>query len=254
MGSLDGRVAVITGAGRGIGREHALFFAAEGAKVVVNDLGGANDGVGSDATPAEDVAAEIRAAGGEAVANADDVCDWHGAERLVNAAIDHFGDLDVLVNNAGILRDRVIANMTEEEWDAVVATHLKGTFAPSRWAAAYWRERHKAAETNDARIINTTSVSGLYGNPGQINYGAAKAGIAAFTQIAAEELRRYGVTCNAMLRDYDVAWIVGPVFPHEGHHPGCGFLQAHFPFSCSLHASRHDAAWRRRKQSIFPFE
>src|SRR5215510_728924 len=197
MGALDGRVAVITGAGRGIGREHALLFAREGAKVVVNDLGGSEAGEGNDATPAQQVVDEIVAAGG-AVANYDDVADFEGAESLVRQAIDTFGDLHVLVNNAGILRDRMITNMTEEEWDAVIRVHLKGTFAPSRWAAAYWREQVKAGKEVDGRIINTTSVSGIYGQPGQINYGAAKAGIAAFTNIAAMELVRYGVTVNAV--------------------------------------------------------
>src|SRR5215213_10353702 len=181
MGMLEGRVAIITGAGRGIGREHALLFAAEGAKVVVNDLGGAQDGTGSDLTPAQQVVEEIKGMGGEAMANADNVADWEGGQRLVNSAVEAFGDLHVLVNNAGILRDRVLVNMTEEEWDAVVKVHLKGTFAPSRWAATYWRERSKAGHPVDGRIINTTSVSGIYGNPGQTNYGAAKAGIAAFT-------------------------------------------------------------------------
>src|SRR5215213_1832209 len=181
MGALDGRVAIITGAGRGLGREHALLYAHEGAKVVVNDLGGAMDGSGDDRTPAEQVVDEIRATGGEAVANADNVADWEAGQRLINSAIETFGDLHVLVNNAGILRDRVLVNMTEEEWDAVVEVHLKGTFAPSRWAATYWRERTKAGHPVDGRIINTTSVSGIYGNPGQTNYGAAKAGIAAFT-------------------------------------------------------------------------
>jgi len=194
----EGRVCVVTGAGRGIGRAHALTLAAHGALVVVNDLGAARDGSGEDRTPAESVAAEIVTAGGQAVANVDDASDWAGAERMVRQAIDTFGRLDVLVNNAGILRDRMLVNMTEDEWDAVIRVHLRGTFAPSRHAAAYWRDRAKAGETNDARIINTTSISGLYANPGQGNYGAAKAGIAAFTQIAAQELGRYGVTVNAV--------------------------------------------------------
>ena len=198
MGSLDGRVAIITGAGRGIGREHALYFAAEGAKVVVNDLGGANDGTGTDLTPAQQVVEEIKALGGEAVVNGDNVADWEGAQRMINQAVETFGDLDILVNNAGILRDRVLVNMTEAEWDAVINVHLKGTFAPSRWAAAYWREQSKAGKTVDGRIINTTSVSGIYGNPGQTNYGAAKAGIASFSNIAALELARYGVTVNCV--------------------------------------------------------
>ncbi len=198
MGICEGRVAIVTGAGRGIGRDHALLLAREGAKVVVNDSGGAPDGTGHDLKPAEAVAAEIKAAGGEAIANGDDVSEWDGAQRLVNTAIEAFGGLDVLVNNAGILRDRVLVNMTEEEWDGVIKVHLKGTFAPARWAAAYWRERAKAGETNDARIINTTSVSGIFGNPGQGNYGSAKAGIAAFTTIVAQEVYRYGVTVNCI--------------------------------------------------------
>ncbi len=196
--SLDGRVCIVTGAGRGIGRDHALMLAAHGARVVVNDLGGARDGTGADAGPAREVAASIAEAGGEAVANTDDVADWAGAARMVHQAVEAFGGLDVLVNNAGILRDRMIVNMTEDEWDAVIRVHLRGTFAPARHAAAYWRDRAKRGEHNDARIINTTSISGLYANPGQSNYGAAKAGIAAFTLIAAQELARYGVTVNAI--------------------------------------------------------
>jgi NAD(P)-dependent dehydrogenase (short-subunit alcohol dehydrogenase family) len=194
----EGRVAIVTGAGRGIGREHALLLAHHGAKVVVNDLGGAMDGEGNDATPAEQVVEEIKAMGGEAIANADDISDWDGAERLVRSAIDTFGGLDILINNAGILRDRMLTNMTEGEWDAVIKVHLKGTFAPARHAAAYWRDRSKAGETNVARIINTSSPSGIYGNVGQTNYGAAKAGIASFTIIAAKELARYGVTVNCI--------------------------------------------------------
>ncbi|HEY7625649.1 MAG TPA: SDR family oxidoreductase [Ilumatobacteraceae bacterium] len=194
----EGRVAIVTGAGRGIGREHALSLAAHGAKVVVNDLGGNIDGTGGDLSPAEQVVAEIRGMGGEAVANGDSVSSWEGAQRLINTAVEAFGDLHAVINNAGILRDRMLTNMTEEEWDAVINVHLKGTFAPSRWAAAYWREQAKAGKLVDGRIINTTSVSGIYGNPGQTNYGAAKAGIAAFTTIAALELGRYGVTVNAV--------------------------------------------------------
>ena len=197
-GLCDGRVAIVTGAGRGIGREHALMLASEGAKVVVNDLGGEVDGTGGDASPAQQVVEEIKGMGGEAVANGDDVSSWEGSQRMVNMAVETFGGLDAVVNNAGILRDRMLSNMTEAEWDAVIQVHLKGTFAPARWAAAYWRERAKAGETNDARIINTSSVSGIYGNAGQTNYGAAKAGIAAFTVIAAQELHRYGVTVNAI--------------------------------------------------------
>jgi NAD(P)-dependent dehydrogenase (short-subunit alcohol dehydrogenase family) len=198
MGALDGRVAIITGAGRGLGREHALLFAAEGAKVVVNDLGGANDGAGADATPAQQVADEIKAGGGEAVANGDDIASWEGAQALVNAAIETFGDLDILVNNAGILRDRVLVNMTETEWDDVVRVHLKGHFAPSRWAAAYWREEAKAGREKPRNIVHTSSTSGLLSNPGQSNYGAAKSGIATFSQIIAKELVRYGVKSNCI--------------------------------------------------------
>jgi len=194
----EGRVCIVTGAGRGIGREHALMLASQGAKVVVNDLGGEIDGSGRSTGPAQDVVDDIVAMGGEAAVNGDDISDWEGAQRLINQAVDSFGRLDVVINNAGILRDRMLTNMTEEEWDAVIKVHLKGTFAPSRWAAAYWRERTKAGEANDARIINTSSPSGLYGNVGQTNYGAAKAGIAAFTVIAAKELVRYGVTVNAI--------------------------------------------------------
>jgi NAD(P)-dependent dehydrogenase (short-subunit alcohol dehydrogenase family) len=198
MGALEGRVAIITGAGRGIGREHALLFAEEGAKVVVNDLGGAIDGSGDDRTPAQQVVDEIKAMGGEAVANADDIADWEGGQRLVKTALDAFGDFNVLVNNAGILRDRVLVNMTEEEWDAVIHVHLKGHFVPTRWAAAHWREEVKAGKEVNAAVVNTSSTSGLLGNPGQTNYGAAKAGIAAFTVIAAQELGRYGVRVNAI--------------------------------------------------------
>jgi NAD(P)-dependent dehydrogenase (short-subunit alcohol dehydrogenase family) len=194
----EDRVAVVTGAGRGIGREHARMLAAHGAKVIVNDLGASTDGSGKDPSPADEVVAEIRAAGGEALANGDDISDWNGAKRLIDQAVETFGRLDVLINNAGILRDRMLVNMTEDEWDAVVRVHLRGTFAPSRHAAAYWRDRSKSGAVNDARIINTTSISGLYANPGQSNYGAAKAGIAALTLIAAQELARYGVTVNAV--------------------------------------------------------
>ena len=194
----EGRVCIVTGAGRGIGREHALLLADRGAKVVVNDFGGSIDGEGHSEGPAHDVVAEIIAAGGKAVANGDDVSDFDGAERLVNQAIEHFGDLHVVVNNAGILRDRMLVNMTEAEWDAVIKVHLKGTFGPAHFAARYWRDQSKAGHEIDARIINTSSPSGIYGNIGQTNYGAAKAGIAAFTIIAAMELERYGVTVNAI--------------------------------------------------------
>ena len=198
MGALDGRIAIITGAGRGIGREHALLFASEGAKVVVNDLGGALDGSAEDGTPAEQVAAEIVAMGGEAVANHDNVADWAGAKNMIDQAVETYGDLHVLVNNAGNLRDRVLVNMTEDDWDAVMHVHLKGHFAPLHHAANYWRDQTKAGKDVKASIINTSSTSGLLGNPGQGNYGAAKAGIAALTVIAATELGRYGVRVNAL--------------------------------------------------------
>jgi len=198
MGALDGRIAVITGAGRGIGREHALLFAREGAKVVVNDLGGSADGVGADAGPAQQVVDEITALGGEAVANTDDCADWEGGQRLIRTAIDTFGGLDVLVNNAGILRDRMLTNMSEEEWDSVIHVHLKGHFVPLRHAATYWRERAKAGEPVNASVINTSSTSGLFGTAGQTNYGAAKTGIATLTIISQMELERYGVRVNAI--------------------------------------------------------
>ena len=198
MGALDGRVAIITGAGGGIGREHALYFASEGAKVVVNDLGGNPDGTGADQSAAQKVVDEIKAMGGEAVANHDSVADWEGGQRMVNTAVETFGGLDILINNAGILRDRVIVNMTEEEWDIVVAVHLKGHFVPLRWAAAYWREQTKAGVQVRANVVNTSSTSGLLSNPGQANYGAAKSGIATLTQIAAKELGRYGVKVNCI--------------------------------------------------------
>ena len=201
MSSLcEGRVAVVTGAGRGIGREHARMLAAHGAKVVVNDLGASTNGSGRDPSPAVRVAEEIRAAGGEALANGDDISDWHGAKRLIEHAVETFGPLDALINNAGILRDRMLANMSGEEWDAVIRVHLKGTFLPTRHAAAYWRDRSKSlGGPVDARLINTSSSSGLFGNVGQSNYGTAKAGVAAFTIIAARELKRYGVTANAIM-------------------------------------------------------
>jgi NAD(P)-dependent dehydrogenase (short-subunit alcohol dehydrogenase family) len=198
MGALDGRVAIITGAGRGIGREHALLFAAEGAKVVVNDLGGGLDGSSATASPAEEVVAEIKDMGGDAVANHDNIATWEGGERLIKTALDSFGELHVLVNNAGILRDRVLVNLSEEDWDSVINVHLKGHFVPTRHAATYWREQAKAGHPVKASIINTSSTSGLLGNVGQSNYGAAKAGIAAFTVIIAEELARYGVRANAI--------------------------------------------------------
>jgi NAD(P)-dependent dehydrogenase (short-subunit alcohol dehydrogenase family) len=198
MGALDGRVAIITGAGRGLGREHALLFAAEGAKIVVNDLGGANDGSGSDMTPAQQTVADIKAMGGEAIVNTDNVADWEGSKRMIDSAIEAFGDLDILVNNAGILRDRVLVNMSEAEWDSVIQVHLKGHFAPTHHAAAYWREQAKAGITKPRNLVHTSSTSGLFSNPGQANYGAAKSGIATFSQICAKELSRYNVKSNAI--------------------------------------------------------
>jgi NAD(P)-dependent dehydrogenase (short-subunit alcohol dehydrogenase family) len=190
MGLLDGKVAIVTGAGRGIGREEALSLAGEGAKVVVND-------VGAD-SPAPEVVALIEKNGGQAAVNNDDISSWDGAKNLVQQAIDTFGALDILVNNAGILRDKMSFNMEESDWDDVIRVHLKGHFAPSHHAAVYWRNRAKAGEEVSGRIINTSSEAGLYGNAGQANYGAAKAGIAAMTWILARELGRYGVTSNAI--------------------------------------------------------
>jgi NAD(P)-dependent dehydrogenase (short-subunit alcohol dehydrogenase family) len=198
MPSLEGKVAIVTGAGRGIGRDHALALAEAGAKIVVNDVGASLAGEGSDSSPAQSVVNEIVAAGGEAVASYDDVSDFGAAEHMIRRAIDRFGAFDILVNNAGILRDRMLVNMSEHEWDAVIAVHLKGHFAPTRHAAAYWRERAKSGETLRARVINTSSPSGVFGNVGQSNYGAAKAAIAGFTLIAAQELQRYGVTVNCL--------------------------------------------------------
>jgi NAD(P)-dependent dehydrogenase (short-subunit alcohol dehydrogenase family) len=198
MVRCEGKVVIVTGAGRGIGRGEALEFARQGARVVVNDYGVNVNGGEPSSEAADAVVEEIRASGGEAVANAEDVSDFDGAGRLLRQAIDTYGGLDVLVNNAGILRDRTIANMSIDEWDAVIRVHLRGTFAPTRHAAAYWKERAKSGITQDARIINTSSGSGLMGNPGQGNYGAAKAGIASLTIIAAQELLRYGVYVNAI--------------------------------------------------------
>jgi NAD(P)-dependent dehydrogenase (short-subunit alcohol dehydrogenase family) len=199
MGALEGKVAVITGTGRGIGRSHAVRFAAEGAAVVINDLGGANDGSGADAGPAQQVVDEIVAAGGRAVANTHNVGDWNGAKGLIEQAVNEFGRLDVVVNNAGILRDSFVAGVTEAEWDSVIAVHLKGHAAVLHHAAAYWKARSKAGEAVTASVINTASASGTFMvNPGQANYGAAKAGIAALTAVAAAELDRYGVRVNAI--------------------------------------------------------
>lgn len=199
MSSLEGRVALVTGAGRGIGREHALLLAQRGASVVVNDLGGSNEGAGADAGPAQDVVDEIVAAGGRAVANTDNIATWQGAKGLVDQAISELGGLDVVVNNAGILRDGFVASMTESEWDSVIAVHLKGHFAVLHHAADYWKAQSKRGETVQASVINTASASGTFMvNAGQANYGAAKAGIAAMTEVAAAELERYGVRVNAI--------------------------------------------------------
>ncbi len=197
-GICEGRVVIVTGGGRGVGRGHALEFARQGAKVVVNDLGARPDGSGAEEGPAHAVVEEIRKAGGTAVANTDDVADWDGAGNLVQQAIREFGGLDVLVNNAGNLRDRTLVNMTLDDWDAVIRVHLRGTFAPTKHAIAYWRDEAKAGRARAARVINTSSSTGLFGNMGQANYGAAKAGIATFTIIAAMELQRYGVTVNGI--------------------------------------------------------
>jgi NAD(P)-dependent dehydrogenase (short-subunit alcohol dehydrogenase family) len=198
MGLCEGRVAVVTGAARGIGRAYALKLAAEGAKVVVNDLGGSTVGEGADLGPAEAVVSEIRARGGEAIVDGADVSDWEQSRSMIQSAIDRFGSLDILINNAGILRDRMMVNMSEDDWDSVIKVHLKGTFAPSHHAANYWRLEDKAGRRRDARLINTSSASGLWGNIGQANYAAAKAGIAAFTIVTARELKRIGVTVNAI--------------------------------------------------------
>src|SRR5438105_5006661 len=195
---LDGKVAVITGAGRGIGRGEAQLFAAEGARVVVNDLGGEWDGTGADSRPAQQVVDEIRGAGGEAVAHFEDISEEPGADSLVRMALDRWGRLDVVVNNAGILRDRMVFNMSVEEWDAVIKVHLRGHFLVTRAACVFWRDRSKAGEQVRGAIINTSSTSGILGNAGQSNYGAAKAGIAAFSQIVAMEMRKHGVSCNAI--------------------------------------------------------
>jgi len=196
--TVDGRIVVVTGAGGGLGRAHALAFAAEGARVVVNDIGTSREGEGTSTAPAQQVVEEIRASGGEAVANADDVADWDGAASLIRTAVDAFGGLDVVVNNAGFLRDRMLANMSVEEWDAVIRVHLRGHFCPMRHAVTFWRDEAKAGRMPDARLINTSSGAGLMGSVGQGNYAAAKAGIAALTLNASAEFGRYGVTANAI--------------------------------------------------------
>ena len=198
MALLGGKVAIVTGAGRGIGREHALALARAGARVVVNDLGASLAGKGHDASAAQSVVAEIEELGSSAAVDTEDVADFSGAGRLVAHAVEEYGRLDILVNNAGILRDRMLVNMDEDEWDSVIHVHLKGHWAPIRHAAAHWRERSKAGEDVRARVINTTSPTGVFGNAGQANYGAAKAGIANLTIIAASELGRYGVTVNCI--------------------------------------------------------
>jgi len=198
MGMLDGKSAIVTGAGRGIGREEALLLASEGANVIVNDVGAARSGEGSDQSPAEQTVEDIGKAGGTAAINTDDVSSWKGAENLINQAVESWGKLDILVNNAGILRDKMSFNVDESDWDDVIRVHMKGHFATSKFAALHWRSRSKAGEAVSGRIINTTSGSGLFGNVGQVNYGAAKAGIASMSIILARELERYGVTVNAI--------------------------------------------------------
>jgi NAD(P)-dependent dehydrogenase (short-subunit alcohol dehydrogenase family) len=199
MVDLEGRVAVVTGAGRGLGREHALFLAARGVAVVVNDRGVASDGSGSDPTPSADVADEIRALGGKAIGSEHDIASWDGARAVVALAVETFGDLDILVNNAGILRDTTIVSMSEVDFDEVHRVHMKGQAAPTHWAAAYWRDQHHAGSTRRRNLVHTSSTSGIYANPGQSNYGSAKSGIVTFSQIAARELARYGVVSNCVV-------------------------------------------------------
>ncbi|WP_219464760.1 SDR family oxidoreductase [Nonomuraea rhizosphaerae] len=226
MGICDGRVVIVTGAGRGIGREHALEFARQGARVVVNDLGTALDGGGRSSGPALAVVAEIHALGGQAVASGEDVADWDGAARLVGTAVSAYGGLDVLVNNAGFVRDRMLVSMGEGEWDDVVRVHLKGHFLPLRHAAAYWRERAKSGSPAAARVVNTSSGAGLLGSVGQANYAAAKAGIVALTQVAAAELGRYGVTVNAIAPAARTR-MTEEVFAATMAAPGSGFDAMH---------------------------
>ena len=220
MGLLEGKVAVVTGAGRGIGREHALLLAREGASVMVNDLGGDGRGEGADLTPAQTVVEEIRSAGGAAEVNGANVADWAAAEALIQQTVDTFGRLDILINNAGILRDRMAFNMSEDEWDVVLDVVLKGTFAPARFAAAYWREQYKRTEERvDGVIVNTASESGLYGNSGQANYGAAKAGIAALSTVLARDLERIGVRVNT-IAPAAATRLLGTVIQHEDQPEG----------------------------------
>jgi NAD(P)-dependent dehydrogenase (short-subunit alcohol dehydrogenase family) len=221
-GICEGRIVIVTGAGRGIGREHALAFAREGARVVVNDLGVARDGTGEGTGPAQQVVDEIVAAGGDAVANSSDIADWAGARALVLTALEAFGGLDVLVNNAGFVRDRMVFTTSEEEWDAVIRVHLKGHFATTRHASEHWRARAKAGTPVDARIINTTSGAGLMGSVGQGAYSAAKAGIAALTLVEAAEMARYGVTANAIAPAARTR-MTEAVFADRMHAPADGF-------------------------------
>jgi NAD(P)-dependent dehydrogenase (short-subunit alcohol dehydrogenase family) len=199
MVELEGRVAVVTGAGRGLGREHALLLAEHGVAVVVNDRGVASDGSGDDPQPASDVTAEIRARGGTAVSSEHDIASWDGARAVVELAVESFGELDIVVNNAGILRDTTIVNMSEFDFDEVVRVHMKGQAAPTRWAAAYWRDQHHAGVRRGRNLVHTSSTSGIYANPGQSNYGSAKSGIVTFSQIAAKELARYSVVSNCVV-------------------------------------------------------
>ncbi|MGI9623617.1 MAG: SDR family NAD(P)-dependent oxidoreductase, partial [Acidimicrobiales bacterium] len=195
---VEDRVAIVTGAGRGIGREHALMLASHGAKLVVNDLGGDAAGIGEDISPAQQVVDEIRGMGGEAVVNGSSVSDFNASKEMIEQAVDTYGDLNILINNAGILRDRMLFSLSEDDWDSIMAVHLKGTFGPTHHAAVYWRNQAKAGNPTFGRVINTASPSGIYGNIGQANYGAAKAGIASFTVIVAMELAKYNVTVNAL--------------------------------------------------------
>jgi NAD(P)-dependent dehydrogenase (short-subunit alcohol dehydrogenase family) len=221
-GICEGRVVIVTGAGRGIGREHALGFAREGARVIVNDLGVEPDGTGANTGPAQQVVDEIDALGGAAIANTDDIADWDGARRLVRSAVDAFGGLDVVVNNAGFVRDRMLFTTSEEEWDAVIRVHLKGHFAVTRHASEYWRERSKAGHAVDGRIVNTSSGAGLMGSVGQGAYSAAKGGIAALTLVEAAEMARYGVTANAIAPAARTR-MTEPVFGDRMQAPESGF-------------------------------
>ncbi len=224
MIELDGRVAIVTGAGRGLGREHARLLASCGVRVIVNDLGVSAAGTGHDPSPADEVAADIRDAGGEAIANYADVSTWDGAHEVVAAAIDEFGELDIVVNNAGILRDSTIVNMTEADFDDVVRVHLKGHAAPTKWAATYWREQHKQGASRRRNLVHTSSTSGLYANPGQANYGSAKSGIATFNQIVAQELEQYDVVSNCVVPGARTRLTLGsPGLPELMEAPAEGF-------------------------------